>query len=76
MEQFLSELNFRVGHIDEVKEYLIHYEYGVAYENLCAIIRDEKYKISKENYEKIIEIGKELGMDSMLWEEIVNYVEF
>ena len=75
MEQFLSELSFRVVHIDEIKEYLIHCEYGVAYENLCAIIRDEKYKISKENYEKIIEIGKELGMDSMLWEEIVNHVE-
>ena len=57
--------------IGEVKEFLDHGEFGVAFETLLAILTEERRKISEPEAKLLREIAKALAFD----EQMVEVVE-
>ncbi len=62
-----NELILNDLHIREIREYLEHNEWGIAFETLCSIIETEYIKIDKKIYERISKIGKELEFEETDW---------
>jgi len=56
--------------INDIKEYLQHNEWGIAFEILCCAVEQENIAVNKAQYKEIVSIGKSMKMDSELWERI------
>ncbi len=53
-----------------ILELLVHNEWGVALETLCAVIYEDKLIISQEIYSLIEKVGLEMEMDSTNWVKV------
>jgi hypothetical protein len=54
----------------DVGEFNCHGEYGLALEELCAIISDGGYTVEQSVYEKIVTVGMTIGINSSWWSPI------
>lgn len=60
---------------DEILEYIIqHGEYGIALEDLCSVIEQERISLSRAIYDKIIALGVEMELDPSLWNRLLELV--
>ncbi|GGI11665.1 MafI family immunity protein [Gottfriedia solisilvae] len=66
----MSELS--KNDIQAINELLVHDEWGVALEHLCASLIEDNINISNEQFIEIRNIGEKMKMESSLWEEL-NY---
>ncbi len=62
--------NLSFDDIKSIVEYLDHNEYGVALEQLCSAIEQERIKIAYNDYLLIKQMGEQMEMDKSLWERI------
>jgi hypothetical protein len=56
----------------EVLDFINSDEYGLAFETLCAIIKEERKKLSSETYERIDALGRSMSMHPKLWSDLRN----
>lgn len=60
--------------IQAINELLMHDEWGVALEHLCASIMEDKINISNEQFIEIGNIGEAMEMEGSLWEELKHLI--
>lgn len=59
---------------EDIDEYLSHNEWGLAFEVLCASLKENKLKISQEDYEIINMLGNQMELDCKLWSALKNNI--
>jgi hypothetical protein len=52
-----------------------HGEYGVAYELLCYLIAEKQLGIPTDIYQKIVELGKQMGIEEKMWLSLADFRE-
>lgn len=58
----------------DIQEYIDHGEYGLAFELLCAVLKDVQNPISLAVYEALVQAGVTMGLDSKQWESLPHEV--
>ncbi|TAJ39442.1 MAG: MafI family immunity protein [Reyranella sp.] len=58
--------------VSEVREFLAAGEYGVAFETLCGIIKEESKPVPKDVRRKIRELAERMKIDPTWWAGISN----
>ena len=56
--------------MEEAKHLIDHGEYGVAFEGICAYLKNEKLSVSRQVYRDIVRIGTIMNISSDEWEGI------
>lgn len=64
--------SFTPSEVAEVEQFLAVGEYGVAFETLCGIIKEEGKPVSSEIRPKIHELGERMKIDPDWWKEIAK----
>lgn len=59
----------------EVSDFTDAGEYGVALETLCGIIAEENKKITLEQYQKISELGRLMGIEDDTWLQLKPLID-
>jgi hypothetical protein len=59
----------------QICEYIDHDEWGLALENICAAIRDEKIMITSAIYYLIDKLGMKMEMDKEIWHETKPFIK-
>lgn len=77
LESDLKELlglmiDFTDHEVSEVEHFLNVGEYGLAFETLCAIVKEEGRTVSTDNLAIIQELAERMEIDSSWWFDIVQ----
>jgi hypothetical protein len=56
--------------VDEIREFIEHREYGVAYELLCHLITSENQRIPPNIFKMIVELGQQMELPNDVWEKL------
>lgn len=56
--------------LSDIKEYIYHGEYGLAYEVLCYAIVELNQKVNPDTYENIVNLGQSMNIDKNIWIQI------
>jgi hypothetical protein len=56
----------------QVTEFVEHNEFGLAFDELLAAIREESLEIDELDFSRIDRIGRTIGLDPSTWEDIGN----
>jgi hypothetical protein len=70
LQRLFRKLDLPTNDKEKLKEYLDHREWGIAYEHLCATIRDLGILIEESDFEEIKDIGKSMDLDEENWSKI------
>ena len=71
--QLLTKLDtFAPAEVAEVKQFLVAGEYGVAFETLCGIVKEEGKSVPAELRPKIRILAEQMGIDPKWWAEITD----
>lgn len=66
--------NFPQKDREEIEEFIEYSEYGIALENICSVIEQEKLNINILIYNKIKELGMYMELDHELWNCILGLI--
>lgn len=77
LESDLKELlgsmsDFTDGEVSEVEHFLNVGEYGLAFETLCEIVKEEGRTVSTDSLTKIQNLAERMAIDSSWWFDIVQ----
>jgi hypothetical protein len=77
LEEDISQLlvamtNLTPSEVAEVEQFLTAGEYGVAFETLCGIIKEEGKPVAQEIRLKFRGLAERMGINPLWWSEIVD----
>ncbi len=64
--------SFTPAETAEVAEFLAAGEYGLAFETLCGIAKEENKHVPAELRSKLRELGERMEIDPIWWEELTK----
>ena len=69
LTQLLNEVKHNLSKKDfeNIKEFIYHNEYGLAYETLCTQLYEHNVSISKEFYENIYTLSVPMEINPLYW---------
>ena len=70
MNEFREQLPTPV--FDHLKDLVVHNEYGVAFEELCAYLGEENIAVDARQLKAIQDLGAVLGIDSSWWSKLAK----
>ncbi|MBF4695202.1 MafI family immunity protein [Fusibacter ferrireducens] len=56
--------------LKDIKGFLDHDEWGVAFEVICSVIDEDQLNIDDSIYSALDEIGRAMNMDDSLWSDL------
>lgn len=76
-EEIINIFNDRIPQVDveKIREYIDHNELELSIEYLAGTLFDFKIKITQEEYDKIANLGKKIGLTPYHWQLIDGLVD-
>lgn len=72
LSELLGAMSFTQSEVGEVEQFLTAGEYGLAFETLCGIAKEENKPVPNELRSKVRVLAQQMEIDPIWWVEIAK----